>query len=186
MYIEIVHQRIHPKPTLNVFLQKQPQSTEEPVVKRSCRSDFTPFKFKDQCLICGDTCLTEVDPKNRKRWRRVVQCATADRGPNQDSFKKVMLDACDVRDDEWGHQVRIRVEGAVSDLQAADGQYHKDCMSLFRGPRNLKYSGSVKVEQAEDEAFTRVVNYLTEDRSRIYNSVELHEQYTLYQGEYLT
>ena len=64
------------------FLQKQPQSTEEPVVKRSCRSDITPFKFKDQCLICGDTCLTEVDHKNRKRWRRVVQCATADRGLN--------------------------------------------------------------------------------------------------------
>ena len=77
----------------------------------------------------------------------------------------------------------IRVEGAVSDLHAADGQYHKECMLLFRGPRNLKYSGSVKVEQAEDVV---VVNYLTEDRSRIWNSVELHEQYTLYQGEYLT
>ena len=94
--------------------------------------------------------MSEVDPKNRKLWRRVVRCATADRGPNLDSFKKVMLDACDVRDDEWGHQVRIRVEGAVSDLHAADEQYHKECMLLFRGPRNLKYSGSVKVEQAED------------------------------------
>ena len=82
--------------------------------------------------------------------------------------------------------MRIRVGGAVSDLLAADGQYHKDCMSLFRGPRNLKYSGSVKVEQAEDEAFTRVVNYVAENRSRIWNSVELHKQYTLYQGEYLT
>ena len=87
------------------------------------------------------------DPKNRKRWRRVVRCATADRGPNLDSFKKVMLDACDVRDDEWGHQVHISVEGAVSDLHAADGQYHKEGMLLFRGPRNLKYYGSVKVEQ---------------------------------------
>ena len=59
-------------------------------------------------------------------------------------------------------------------------------MSLFRGPRNLKYSGSVKVEQAEDKAFTRVVNYLAKNRSRFWNSVELHEQYTLYQGEHLT
>ena len=96
--------------------------------------------------------------------------ATADRGPNLDSFNKCMLDACDVRDDEWGHQVRIRVEGAVSDLFAANRQYHKECMSLFRGPRNLKYPGSV------NEVFTRVVNYLTEDRSRIWNSAELHEQ----------
>ena len=113
----------------------------------SCRSDFTPFKFKDEYLICGDTRLTEADPKNRKR---VVRCATADRGPNLDLFKKFLLDACDVRDDEWGHQVRIRVEGTVSDLHAADGQYHEECMLLFRCPRNLKYSGSVKVEQAED------------------------------------
>ena len=30
------------------------------------------------------------------------------------------------------------------------------------------------------------MNYLTKYRSRIWNSVELHEQYTLYQGEYLT
>ena len=30
------------------------------------------------------------------------------------------------------------------------------------------------------------MNYLTEDRSRILNSVELHEQYKLYQGEYLS
>ena len=110
----------------------------------ACRSDFTPFKFKDECLICGDTCLTEADAKNRKYWRRVVRCATADRGPNLDSLKKVMLDACDVRDDEWEHQVRIRVEGAVSDLYAVNGQCHKECMLLFRGPRNLKYSGSVK------------------------------------------
>ena len=57
---------------------------------------------------------------------------------------------------------------------------------IIRGHQNLIYSGSVKVEQAENEALTRVVNYLTEDRSCSWNSVELHEQYTLYQGEYLT
>ena len=157
----MVHQRIHPKSTLNVVCKSSHSQQKKTVIKMSCRSDFTPFKFKDECLICGDTCLTEADPKNRKRWRRVVRCAATDRGPNLDVFKKVMLDACHVRDDEWGHQVRIRVEGAVSELHAADGQYYKECMSLFRGPRNLKYSGSVKVEQAEDEAFTRVVNHLT-------------------------
>ena len=30
------------------------------------------------------------------------------------------------------------------------------------------------------------MNYLIEDRSRIWNSVDIHVQYTLYQGEYLT
>ena len=126
----IVHQRIHPEPTLNV-VYKSSQSIAKTVIKMSCRSDFTPFKFKDDCLICRDTCLTEADPKNRKRWCRVVRCATADRGPNLDSFKKVLLDACDVRDDEWGHQVRIRVEDLCSQrLARSREQYHKECMLL--------------------------------------------------------
>ena len=102
-----------------------------------------------------------------------------------DSFKKVKLDACDVRDDEWGSSAHQ--DGRCSQWLARSRRAnHKECISLFRGPRNLKYFGSVKVEQAEDEAFTPVVNYLTEDRSPIWNSVGLHEQYALYQGEYLT
>ena len=46
------------------------------------------YTFQAQCMF------------DQKRWRRVVRCATADRGPNLDSFKKVMLDACDVVNDE--------------------------------------------------------------------------------------
>ena len=89
--------------SVSALVYKSTQSAEKPVVKRSCGSDITVFKFKVQCLICGDTYLTEADLKNRKSWRRVVQCATADRGQNQVSFKKFMLDACGVRADEWGH-----------------------------------------------------------------------------------
>ena len=45
-----------------------------------------------------------------------------------------------LRYDDWGQQVRLRIEGTVSDLHAADTQYHKDCMSSFRGPRTVKSS----------------------------------------------
>ena len=105
---------------------------------------------------------------------RLVRCATADRGPNLDSFKKVMLDACGVRDDEWGHKVLIRVGCARSRRTISQRVY----VIIPRPSKPEIYSGWVKVEQ--DQAFTCVVNYLTEDRSCIWNSVELHKQYTLY------
>ena len=173
------------KTHIKCFLQRQSKSTDEPDIKRSRRSGVIPFKFKEQCLICGEQCSSEPDSKNPERWRRVVQCQTADLGPNQDTLKDVILKACDMRNDEWAQKVRIRVEGAVSDLHAADAQYHKDCMSTFRGPRNV-HSASNKPAQVEDEAFNRVVTDLSEDRSRIWNSVELHEQYVAYKGEALT
>ena len=33
---------------------------------------------------------------------------------------------CVERNDEWGNEVRIRIQGAPSDLHAADAQYHRD------------------------------------------------------------
>ncbi len=39
-----------------------------------------------------------------------------------------MLNKCDERNDDWASEVRIRVEGALSDLHAAEARYHKDCM----------------------------------------------------------
>ena len=101
------------------------RTTDEPVVKRTCRSDISPFNFKEHCLICGEKCCPKPAPKYANRWRRVIQCRTADRGSNQSTFKDVIIDACDLRNDDWGQQVRPLVEGAVSDLHAADTHYHK-------------------------------------------------------------
>ena len=139
------------------FLSRQNRTTDEPVVKRTCRSDISLFNFKEHCLICGEKCCLKPDPKHANRWQRVIQCRTADRGPNQITFQDVILDACDLRNDDWGQQVRLRVEGAVSDLHAADAQYHKDCMSSFRGPRNVKSFVAQKNEMLQDEAFMCVV-----------------------------
>ena len=119
------------------FLSHQNRTTDEPVVKRTCRSDISTFNFKQYCLICGEKCCPKPYPKDQNRWRRVIQCSTADRLPNQSTFKDVIIDACDLRNDDWGKQVRLRVESAVSDLHAADTQYHKDGISSFRGPRNV-------------------------------------------------
>ena len=80
----------------------------------------------------------------------------------------------------------MRAEGAVSDLHAADTQYHKDCMSSFRCPRNVKSSVAQENEMPLDEDFMCVVGDLREDLSRIWNSIEVHNLYTFYKVESLT
>ena len=168
------------------FLLRQNRMPDKPVVKRTCRSDISPFNFKEHCLICGEKCCPKPDPKHPNRWGRVIQCRTVYRGPDQSTFKDVIIDACDLRNDDWGQQVRLRIEGTVSDLHAADTQYHKDCMSSFRGPRNVKSSAAQENEMSQDEAFMCVVDDLREDLSRIWNSIEVHNLYKFYKGKSLT
>ena len=42
-------------------------------------------------------------------------CRTADRGSCSKTFKQSILDKCIERNDEWAGQVRVHVEGAISD-----------------------------------------------------------------------
>ena len=104
--------------------------------------------------------------------------------PIKKTSKEVILNACDLRNDDWAQKVRLRIEGAVSDLHAADAQYHKVCMSLFRGSKNIDRSKD-DTEQ-HDEAFTMLVKDMAEDRSRLWNSIELHNLYTDYKGDKLS
>lgn len=72
-------------------------------------------------------------PKNTKkpdRWRKVVTCRTVER-------KQALLNICDERGDDVAAGVRIRINGTVSDLHAADAQYHYDCYITFIGKRNI-------------------------------------------------
>ncbi|KAG1653408.1 Alkaline phosphatase, tissue-nonspecific isozyme [Nymphon striatum] len=55
------------------------------------------FNFNDHCFICGEACSLNPDPENPRRWKRVVQCRTADRRSNQKSFKEVIINACDLQ-----------------------------------------------------------------------------------------
>ena len=58
----------------------------------------------------------------------------ADR-PQRKIFKAAIVDNCHARGDQWSNEVLVRVEGAVSDLHAADGRYHYDCKTNFMAPR---------------------------------------------------
>ena len=60
------------------------------------------------------------------------------------TFKQSILDECNERKDEWAGQVRVHVEGAITDLHAADGRYHVDCMSKFMNKRSVKIGRCVQ------------------------------------------
>ena len=62
-------------------------------------------------------------------------CRTACASPGKKAFKQSILEVCAKRSDEIADQVRIRIEGALSDLHAADARYHVDCMTSFMSPR---------------------------------------------------
>ena len=157
--------------------------------KRARRSVTARFEFQKNCLICGEECSLDPDPRNPSRWKRVVRCRTADQGKHD--FKQVLLDICRQRDDDQAEQVRLRLEGAVSDLHAADAIYHKQCYSGFAASRSVKSATrravvSVLDDEENDVSFTQVTKDMKDDPSRIWNSVDLYNLYLTYNGTHLT
>ena len=92
--------------------------------KRTKRGDMTPFDFTVNCFICGTFCSVEMDTKHPDRWKKNpgMLCKTADRGKGKLLFKEVILNVCDQRGDIEGDNVRIRLQGARSDLHAAEAR----------------------------------------------------------------
>lgn len=155
-----------------------------PPSKRSRRSEEELFIFKEHCFLCGKTCEKQ-DPKHPQRWRPVSYCRTADRGKSQKTFKEVILETCNQRNDDWSDQVRLRIQGAVSDLHAADAMYHRDCLQTFKSPRNIGHPQTVTDCDA-DVAYAKVKESITDDKTRIWNALELEELYHSHGGTLLS
>ena len=71
------------------------------------------------------------DPKHLARSEKNpgVLCRTADHGKDKKGrprkiFKDVLLEVCKKRDDILGDPVMVRLQGAPSDLHAADARYY--------------------------------------------------------------
>ena len=93
---------------------------------KSRRSDITTFSFKEHSFFIGEFCFPRVsDTRNPSRWQKVVQCKTTD------GLKDNIWETCGHRKDHQADEVRIRLSVAVSDLCAADAQYHLDCYKTF-------------------------------------------------------
>ena len=162
--------------------RKQNFSTSElePNTFRVRRSQLPSFQFLKHCLICGKDCVPK-DPKHPERWVRVVKCQTKDR-PGQLPFKDVLLDVCEQRNDEWGRQVEIRIKGALTDLPAADAQYHKKCYKDFVTiPKYTDLSSHCEV--TDDDALKMVIDDMYDKQfSCTWTSTELHDIYCRFGG----
>ena len=136
------------------------------------RSNYHAFNFRRQCLICSQDCLPK-DPKHPGRWRRVVICRTVE-------MKQKFLKVCDERGDDVAAGVRVRINAAITDLHAADAQYHLDCYTTFVSKRNIAAASSTSEEQEPDPtdlAFKYVVDTLQDNPAKMWNSVEIYEVY---------
>ena len=112
----------------------------------------------------------DLDPRHPERWQPVSQCHTADRG-NRETFKDTILHRCEERNDESGNEVYLRLQGALSALNAANAQYHCDCLQKFKS----NASQSQLEDDSKDPAFAKVVNFMLTDKSRVWNTAELEE-----------
>ena len=53
---------------------------------------------------------------------------------------------------------RVRVEGALSDLHAADVRYHVNCMASFMSPKSISAAKNAsKEDENTDPAFDEVI-----------------------------
>ncbi|KAG1678468.1 Multidrug resistance-associated protein 1 [Nymphon striatum] len=117
--------------TISLILNYNSTISNLPITQREIAAIVLTFSY---------ACSLNPDPENPSRWKRIVQCKTADRRSNQKSFKEVIINACDLRNNDWAQKVRLRIEGPMSYLNAADTQYHTFCMSLFFDNRNIDRS----------------------------------------------
>ena len=118
--------------------QKKEQDTRPPSAKKTRKATMTSgFVFQEHCLFCGEPCNLQKDPKHPDRWRPAYLCCEAISKGGKKSFKNSILEACDLRKDEWAARVRVWVEGSVSDLHAADARYHVDCRATFMSSNSL-------------------------------------------------
>ena len=137
------------------------------------------FNFKISCIFCGQECLP-LDPKHPERWDRVVKCMTNER-PGATSFKQAILEIADQRNDDVARRLKYHLRNVI-DLPAADAQYHKRCYDNFKYvPFHTRLS--TVSEDVYEDALNKVLIHMHNDKSRLWNSIELHELYVQCGGD---
>ena len=78
-----------------------------------------------------------------------------------------MLGICSERN----HEVRVRIEGTVSDIHAAEARYHVDCYSRFVSKKFLSgQKMNLQLEQSQQDGDLRLmylIDLLVNDRKQI-------------------
>ena len=120
----------------------------------------------------------------------VIRCRAAEQGGKHD-FKQEIPDVCNHRNDAQANDARIRIQGAISYLHAADAIYHKECYALFIASRSIsaavnKSTCSSNKSGVSDPAFQMVIDANPYNLSNIWNSVDVHNLYLSLKGSCLS
>jgi len=176
------------------YIKNHPEHSNEelnlksPPPKRSRRS--LSFDWKCNCLFCGDEC-TNKDPKNPARWRPYFECHTSERtyknGEVMPTFKEIILEVCDKRQDEWSDEVRLRISDTrcLKDLHTADARYHDDCRKKFLNPKEVDRARKDDPKPYCDKGMENLIRLIKQDTSKVWTSVEVHEKYAELGGKTL-
>ena len=101
---------------------------------------------------------------------------------NGRAVTNVIIAKCCERNDSLGHVVKARVESMCqSDLHAADARYHRACKTIF-----LYKCDKVNDNEPEDPSFLALADTLCFNRAKIWNSVELYQEYEENGGTIIT
>lgn len=94
-------------------------------------------------------------------------------------MKQKFLKVCDHRGDSVADGMHLPLNAAITDLHAADAQYHLDCYTTFASRRNITALGSLegKEQEPSDIAFKQIVDTLQDNPAKIWNLVEINEIY---------
>ena len=152
------HVNIHrecQKKAYNVLKRKSVE-LEQPVKEaKKTRSSLYVFKFKENCLFCGN--VAKKNPKNPSR-NRIGYVRTL-------PFRNCVLNICNERKDDWAEEVRMRTM-SCSDLVTAEALYQRFSISLEKEPMQEPSSGRPFVKDF-DEKFNLLCEWL-ESEAELY------------------
>ena len=162
--------------------KSQKRKAEDQGVRSTTRShtkvtDKGVFEYKRDCIFCAKECLP-IDDRHPERWDRVRECMTKTRFDKErnplPTMKDMLLDIAEQRNDDVARRVKLHLS-VVSDLPAAECKYHVRCYDSFT--KVPKYA-DLPTGHADENALKQVIEYMNRDRSRLWNSVELHSLYS--------
>lgn len=134
------------------------------------------FDFKIHCLFCITpticTLPCEYDAKVPHSRRKPASLVRTDVDKHGREFTKVICAKCCERNDRLGHVVKTRIESMLeSDLHAADARYHRACKTSFL------YNFKINSDEPEDPFFIALTDTMSANRTKMWNSAELLQEY---------
>ena len=80
--------------------------------------------------------------------------------------------------DKVSKRVKLHI-GYISDLPAADCKYHVCC---YNGFMKIPKYADLPVGNIDENAMSKVIGLMEKNRSKIWNSIELHSKYAEFGG----